>query len=165
VIGGFGDVIAQQWVEGGTPSTHDWSRTLRFSAVGFLFVGPVLGRWFARLDKIVGTRQTLTVGCKKMVVDQVCFAPIFFITLLPILSLSQGVPVAEIPETVKKDYPSVLWANYKIWPAVQLLNFSLVPLHLRVNVANLVAVGWNSYLSWKSHQTSHDQSHDPPRVT
>ena len=34
----MGDLIAQQGVEGRGLRDHDWGRTSRFSAVGFLFV-------------------------------------------------------------------------------------------------------------------------------
>ena len=88
VISGVGDVVAQQGIEGCGWADHDWSRTLHFSSIGFFFVvystlaiaqyrdgvgqpasskcvsliylqGPVLGRWFAQLDRIVGTSQSM----------------------------------------------------------------------------------------------------------
>ena len=37
---------------------------------------------------------------------------------------------------------------------MQLLNFTAVPLQLRVLVANTAAVGWNAYLSYASHRAN-----------
>ncbi|XP_053444645.1 protein Mpv17 isoform X6 [Nycticebus coucang] len=50
------------------------------------------------------------------------------------------------------DYPDALITNYYLWPAVQLANFYLIPLHYRLAVVQCVAVIWNSYLSWKAHR-------------
>ena len=43
-----------------------------------------------------------TVALKKMALDQVCFAPVFFSVLMPILWLSQGVKLEIVPEKLKQ---------------------------------------------------------------
>lgn len=43
-------------------------------------------------------------------------------------------------------------ANWKLWPAANLLNFSLVPLKLRVLFANVVSVAWNMYMSQSANR-------------
>jgi len=42
----------------------------------------------------------------------------------------------------------VFRTNLCLWPWVQMANFGLVPLEHRVLVVNVVAIGWNSYLSY-----------------
>ena len=37
--------------------------------------------------------------------------------------------------------------NYKLWPAVQLINFYSVPLNYQTAFVNVIGVGWNAYLS------------------
>ncbi|XP_033932000.1 mitochondrial inner membrane protein Mpv17 isoform X2 [Pseudochaenichthys georgianus] len=48
-----------------------------------------------------------------------------------------------------QDYPDALISNYYLWPAVQMANFYFIPLHHRMAVVQIVAVAWNSYLTWK----------------
>jgi hypothetical protein len=40
-----------------------------------------------------------------------------------------------------------LAANYYVWPAAQLLNFTLVPLDLRILYVNIVSIAWTAYIS------------------
>ncbi|XP_069830256.1 protein Mpv17 isoform X4 [Dendropsophus ebraccatus] len=51
-----------------------------------------------------------------------------------------------------QDYTDALITNYYIWPAVQIANFYFIPLHHRLAVVQVVAIIWNSYLSWKANQ-------------
>ena len=52
----------------------------------------------------------------------------------------------------KKRIETTWWpalkANWMLWPFVQVINFSFIPLQHRVFFANIVSIGWNSYLSW-----------------
>ncbi|XP_055041571.1 mitochondrial inner membrane protein Mpv17 isoform X2 [Misgurnus anguillicaudatus] len=51
-----------------------------------------------------------------------------------------------------QDYTDALISNYYLWPPVQIANFYFVPLHHRLAVVQIVAVVWNSYLSWKANK-------------
>lgn len=47
-------------------------------------------------------------------------------------------------EKLEKSYLPGLKANWMLWPAVQAINFKLVPLEHRVLVVNIVSLGMNS---------------------
>jgi protein Mpv17 len=47
--------------------------------------------------------------------------------------------------------------NYLVWPWVQMANFSVVPLEHRVLVVNVVALGWNCYLSYLNSSGGDDK--------
>ncbi|XP_036865338.2 mitochondrial inner membrane protein Mpv17 isoform X7 [Manis javanica] len=130
---GLGDIISQQLVERRGLREHQAGRTLTMASLGCGFVGPVVGGWYKVLDRLIpGTAKVDAL--KKMLLDQGGFAPCFLGCFLPL------------------DYPDALITNYYLWPAVQLANFYLVPLHYRLAVVQCVAVIWNSYLSWKAHR-------------
>ena len=63
--------------------------------------------------------------------------------------LSQGETTAKIEAKLKREYVDVLITGWKLWPAVQMVNFFLVPFNLRPLVVGVVALVWNTYMSWK----------------
>ncbi|XP_049508345.1 protein Mpv17 isoform X3 [Panthera uncia] len=137
---GLGDIISQQLVERRGLREHQTGRTLTMVSVGCGFVGPVVGGWYRVLDRLVpGT--TKVDALKKMLLDQGGFAPCFLGCFLPLVGALNGLSAQDN------------WAKLRrLWPAVQLANFYLVPLHYRLAVVQCVAVLWNSYLSWKAHR-------------
>ncbi|XP_007241597.1 protein Mpv17 isoform X1 [Astyanax mexicanus] len=148
---GVGDVISQQLIERRGLSNHCVKRTAKMMSIGFFFVGPVVGGWYKVLDQLItgGTKQA---ALKKMLVDQVCFAPCFLATFLGISGTLNGLTVEENVAKLQRDYVDALISNYYLWPAVQIANFYFIPLHHRLAVVQVVAVVWNSYLSWKANK-------------
>ncbi|XP_044864754.1 protein Mpv17-like isoform X1 [Mauremys mutica] len=148
---GVGDVISQQLVERRGLSGHRSGRTLKMMAIGFCFVGPVVGGWYQLLDRLIpGT--TKMVALKKMALDQGAFAPCFLGCFLAIAGALNGLSAEENWAKIRRDYPDALLTNYYLWPAVQIANFYFIPLNHRLAVVQVVAVVWNSYLSWKANQ-------------
>ncbi|KAF5907787.1 protein Mpv17, partial [Clarias magur] len=125
---GVGDIISQQLVERRGLTKHSIKRTTKMMSIGFLFVGPVIGGWYRVLDRLViGTSKTTAL--KKMLIDQVCFAPCFLGTFLVICGTLNRLTVEENVAKLKRDYMDALITNYYLWPAVQIANFYFIPLH------------------------------------
>ncbi|XP_053502997.1 protein Mpv17 isoform X2 [Ictalurus furcatus] len=148
---GVGDIISQQLVERRGLTKHSVSRTTKMMSMGFFFVGPVVGGWYRVLDRLV-IGVTKSTALKKMLMDQVCFAPCFLGAFLGIYGTLNGLTVDENLAKLKRDYMDALITNYYLWPAVQIANFYFIPLHHRLAVVQIVAVAWNSYLSWKANK-------------
>ncbi|XP_042302361.1 protein Mpv17 [Sceloporus undulatus] len=147
---GAGDVISQQLVEQRGLAGHSSRRTLKMMAVGFCFVGPVIGGWYQVLDRLVpGT--TRMAALQKMLLDQGGFAPCFLGSFLAVVGVLNGLSLEENWNKIKRDYTDALVTNYYIWPAVQVANFYFIPLNHRLAVVQCVAIVWNSYLSWKAN--------------
>lgn len=89
-----------------------------------------------------------------ILVDQLVFAPLFIGVLIGSIGTLQGRQPLEISQNLKRDFPDILMTNYKIWPAVQLLNFYFVPLNYQVLLVQIVAVAWNTYISFKTNAPS-----------
>uniref|UniRef100_A0A452QRY9 Mitochondrial inner membrane protein Mpv17 n=1 Tax=Ursus americanus TaxID=9643 RepID=A0A452QRY9_URSAM len=111
-------------------------------------LGPVVGGWYRVLDRLL-PRTTKADALKKMLLDQGCFAPCFLGCFLPLVGALNGLSAQDNWAKLRRvSRAGGRW----LWPAVQLANFYLVPLHYRLAVVQCVAVLWNSYLSWKAHR-------------
>lgn len=144
ILMGAGDSIAQTCIE--KKKKYDYIRTVRFVGFGFAVGGPVFRTWYVGIDKFF--KGSTLAPVKMMLCDQLLFAPSFLTFFLTSMGLLRGDEPSVILKKYKEDIIPVLITNWKIWPAVQLLNFYCVPVQHRVLVVNFVALGWNTYLAW-----------------
>jgi protein Mpv17 len=84
--------------------------------------------------------------------DQTIFAPVFLGGFLTVLGITDGKSSQQIWDKLYQDYPQVLRSNYMLWPAAQIITFTVVPLQHRVGFVSLVALFWNTYLTWVAHR-------------
>ncbi|KAG0714259.1 Protein Mpv17 [Chionoecetes opilio] len=150
---GAGDVSSQFIVERRPVSEYEWRRTARFFALGSFFVAPVLTRWYGFLDRKLGSGKGIT-ALKKVAFDQGIFAPSFLGVFMCVLGVSQGHSIPHIQQEIKTNYKDIILVNWSVWPAVQIINFSFVPLHHQVLVVQVFALFWNTYLAWKTNRSS-----------
>ncbi|KAI8972040.1 sym-1 [Mycotypha africana] len=153
ILFGAGDVIAQQLVEQQGWRKHDHFRTLRMGIFGGIFAGPVLSNWYRFVENKVNINQPFQRLATKVALDQFVFAPFFIAAFFTTQGLFEGRQIQEINTKLSDGYTTALIGNYKIWPAVQFINFYLTPLNYRLMVTNFVALGWNAYLSTVNQRT------------
>ncbi|CAO3690362.1 unnamed protein product [Rhizopus microsporus] len=155
VLFGTGDVIAQQVIEKRGWTEHDLMRTTRMTVFGGIFAGPILSNWYRFIDKRVTTQSPSKALFYKVACDQFIFAPFFIGAFFVGQGLFEGKSITKIQEKLYNGYTTALIGNYKIWPAVQIFNFYFTPLNYRLMVTNIVALGWNSYLSTINQRSDH----------
>ncbi|ORX47969.1 Mpv17/PMP22 family protein [Hesseltinella vesiculosa] len=151
---GAGDVIAQQAVEQKGWDRHDTTRTVRMTGFGGCAAGPLLSNWYRFLELNIRRSTPLRTLAARVGLDQLVFAPCFIAFFFAAQGTLEGKTVNEIKVKLEHGYSSALFNNYKLWPAVQFANFYFVPLQHRLLVTNIVALGWNSYLSWVNQRSS-----------
>ena len=149
---GAGDFISQLAVERKSlGKDYELVRTARFMGVGLCVFGPGMHIWYSMLDKVIrGTR--FTAVAKKVFMDQAFFLPFYLGTFIVLMAFLRRENIIEIQEKVQRDYKPMLITSYELWPAVQVLNFAVIPNHHRVLVINFVGLLWNTYLSYKAEQ-------------
>lgn len=147
---------------------YDLIKTLHFCLFSVITTPAVcywyewLGRTFPiRAGAWWNRRSTLKQVGLRVLMDQLCFAPLSLALMLIWMALlkfpfqnPQLLP-NWITEDVnhhifQKEFPQILLVNYYVWPFVQFVNFLLVPLQYRVVFVNVVGVVWNLYLCWPS---------------
>ncbi|ORX73823.1 hypothetical protein DL89DRAFT_319532 [Linderina pennispora] len=123
-----------------------------------LAFAPVSYRWHALLNKrfplegATTAKAKATMVMKRMAIDQTLFAPLATGSFVVCMGLLEGLTPTELAERVKVQYPRVLVAGYVLWPAAQLINFSVIPLAYRVPFGSTVSLFWNTYLGWSNNK-------------
>jgi protein Mpv17 len=173
VIAALGDVSCQLLIDKKALKDYDFSRTVKMAFMGSFYVAPLLHVWYRKgvpycVDKILprvfgaGINKHLERPFKRG------FAGMFFDQAFFSFGINAGflftVMFYETRDFDKsmKFLKSTFWdaqiANWKIWPAASLINFSIVPMRFRVLFANFMGYIWNVVLSWISHNR---QAHEP----
>jgi protein Mpv17 len=110
--------------------------------------GPCAATWFGILQRVKLKSANATI-LARVALDQGVFAPTFIGVFLSSMALMEGSRPAD---KLGRSYFPALQANYMIWPWVQLVNFKVVPLEHRLLFVNVIAIGWNCYLSYLNSQ-------------
>ncbi|KAF4125199.1 hypothetical protein GMORB2_4038 [Geosmithia morbida] len=153
-----GDVTAQQVVDRRGLAKHDFTRTGRMALYGGVVFGPIATTWFGFLARrIVVPRSRHLETAARVVVDQSVFAP----TMIGVFLSSMAVMEGNSPQKkLESTWWSALKTNWLVWPAVQTINFAFLPLQHRVLFANVVSIGWNSYLSFVNGREAAAEEHE-----
>jgi protein Mpv17 len=100
--------------------------------------GPVATTWFGILQRHVVLKGTAATTAARVAADQLVFTPVQLTCFLSSMAIMEGVsPV----DRLKSAFVPAYKANLMVWPFVQSINFTFVPLELRVLVVNIVSLG------------------------
>lgn len=107
--------------------------------------GPAATLWYRFLQAKIQFKNANATIAARVLADQTIFASTNLLVFLSSMAYLEGSsPKAKLQST----YGEALKKNWMVWPAVQSVNFKLVPLEHRVLVVNIVSLGWNCYLSY-----------------
>ena len=93
----------------------------------------------------------------KVTVNQLVFTPVFNSYFFGMQSLLSGDTVLEAWERIKKTVPTSFINSWKLWPAVTAFSFTYIQPQYRAVFAGVVAVGWQSYLSWLNQKAANEE--------
>ncbi|KAI1791454.1 hypothetical protein LXA43DRAFT_1011645 [Ganoderma leucocontextum] len=142
---GAGDILAQQAFEkkGGN---HDFVRTARVAFYGGAIFGPIITKWLQFLNRLQFATPMKSVAYK-VYLDQFVFTPGVVAMFFGSMTLLEGKSVGDAKERISEAYVPTLIRNWGVFIPTQIVNFAVVPAHLRFVTIGIVSLFWNAYLS------------------
>lgn len=132
------------------PPQFDFERLTRFMSYGFI-MSPVQFQWFAFLSRAFPiTKESATMpALQRVCFDQLIFAPIGrscgrcnnssglmvkpgLAAFFTFMTVTEGGGRRAVARKFQEVYLPSLKANFLLWPAVQILNFRVIPLQFQI---------------------------------
>lgn len=115
------------------PPPFDFERLTRFMAYGFL-MAPIQHRWYAFLSATfpVSKSAAFVPALKRVAFDQFIFAPISLTGFFTFMTIAEGGGKRAVSRKLQEAFVPALKANFMVWPAVQIINFRLVPVQFQI---------------------------------
>ncbi|TDZ24807.1 Protein SYM1 [Colletotrichum orbiculare MAFF 240422] len=126
-------------------------RTVRSLIIGAISSIPSY-KWFIFLSQNFNYTSRLLSLVTKVVVNQVCFTPIFNSYFFGMQAFLAGDNFDQIIERIRRTVPVSIVNSCKLWPAVTAFSFSFIPMEYRSVFSGVIAVGWQTYLSFLNRQ-------------
>jgi hypothetical protein len=171
VIATIGDVVAQKLTaqsdtsppsktadadETAAPPTAagsiDWRRTASLATYAFLWTGPFSHAWFNAAEKLVPSKSWGGV-MKKVFLDQFVLGPPCTVLFFVAVGALEGHSRAKIQDNMQNNLVRTQIACWSVWPAINMVTFSVIPVPLRPLFSGLVSVLWSGFVSWSLHHT------------
>ena len=143
------DILTQQFVEK-KGSNHNGRRTVRMCIMGII-IGPIQRTWFLTLERFIPPTSKIQI-VKKLIVDQTVYGPFIIFFFYSLSSTLAGKNLNDLKVLLQERYLKTMFTAYKVWPFVQAVNFSFIPLQHRANFVQVVSLCWNMYLSWMANK-------------
>ncbi|KAI0100550.1 hypothetical protein GGR51DRAFT_351556 [Nemania sp. FL0031] len=126
----------------------DFERLTRFMAYGFA-MAPIQFKWFGFLSRAFPITKTsaFVPALKRVAVDQIAFAPVSVALFFSVMTVAEGGGRRAVALKLKDMYMPTLKANYMVWPAVQIINFRLMPVQFQLPFVSTIGIAWTAYLS------------------
>ncbi|KAJ0424652.1 hypothetical protein BJY00DRAFT_276080 [Aspergillus carlsbadensis] len=130
------------------PPPFDFERLTRFMSYGF-FMAPIQFKWFGFLSRTfpLAKKNPTFSALKRVAFDQLMFAPFGLVCFFTFMTVAEGGGRRALTRKFQDVYLPTLKANFVLWPAVQILNFRVVPIQFQIPFVSSVGIAWTAYLS------------------
>jgi len=153
---GLGDIVSQM-IENSARNKHgeksicNFSRFLKQATYGIIFT-PYLHLHFAKIVPFIvpeSTNPNIKIRViKRLLYDQTFHACMCTIAYFMYLNLVNHTGFNKAVQNTKEVFVPTMIANWKLWPAAMLINYSIMPQHYSVFYVNILSIFWNAYISY-----------------
>jgi hypothetical protein len=148
----FSDVLSQKLIQNDKQVEEkkklDQERLLHASVTGLVWSGPVTHFWYKILfGKLVTFKDPILALVAQIFLDAIIFSPVTVSGYFAVRSILEGSGWKGIREKLSTRLFTTVMGAWKFWPAVNIVNFSIVPLEFRVLYMNVLSVFWSGYLT------------------
>jgi len=130
----------------------DCARTLNFMSYGLLINGPLLHITFSKVIPCFARGSSMSDVVKKLLFTQTVFSWVSIGSFYLYTSALERKGIEGTKNELREKLMPTMFANWKAWPLLQLINFALVPPPLQVLYVNFMQIWWNAYLSFIKNQ-------------
>lgn len=153
---GLGDIICQFLEKKSNPlKQFDYIRAIRQGSFGVIMTPYLHLQYNILMPKFFPLGNSYTNLIKLLVYDQTINASVFIFVFFTYIDLLSGLNLKTSLNNTMCKFKSTLIANWKVWPLVTIINFTLIPPPYRVFLANIVGLFWNVYLSYIQNVKGH----------
>eukprot|EP00775_Hariotina_reticulata_P011000 gene11000-11154_t len=136
--------------------SFDLHRAILTGLFGATFVGPVGHFWYINLDKLcsrlIPAGGPAFIGTK-VLIDTAALGPFYVAAFFAWgCALMDGTGMPGFQRKMQVDFVPTLAAEMSIWPLIQAVNFSLVPLKHQLLVVNTMTIIDACFMSWARNQ-------------
>ena len=141
----------------------DIMRSMRTGCLGIVMNGVTLHYWYRALDGMFGmSMKSIKNVIFKCIADQLVYAPFSIIAFFSYAAVNKGGDMRDVTSRCAQKCDDAFvdtWgADCSVWPLINLVSYSMVPVHVRPTFIGLAQVGWQSYLSCVSFRDDKEAS-------
>jgi len=107
---------------------------------------PIVTKWYQFLNRLQFKTPTKAV-IYRVYLDQTLFSPVAVALFFGSMSVLEGKGLGEGANRISHAYIPTLLRNWAVYIPTQIINFSVIPPHLRFVFVSVVSLFWNTYLS------------------
>ncbi|KAH7322644.1 hypothetical protein B0I35DRAFT_476574 [Stachybotrys elegans] len=139
---------------------YEPGRTVRGVFIGTLAAIPYY-RWMLYLSHSFNYSSRWLSVAARIFVNQTLLPPFFNSYFFGMQALLSGETLEAAVERIKNTVPISLINSWKFWPLVNAVSFLFIPVEHRAVFANIISIGWQTYLSFLNRQAETEQHAHP----